>query len=686
MCATAQETSQGERQRVARHSTASGVWWVGAVLPMALLRAGAQQGVGDLIWQILAWGLTLLFVLAGLWLPRRERFGQGLATAALLGLWILATQILSLSPRAVLAALIATTSSLAMLWQVGSAWMSPNLRHPRPLYLGQTHGAVWGAVALWLLWSFADLGRGAVDSALVGVPVLLSIVLGLEWALRNWRQQVWQVTSFGIALLVATLLSLHVWGQWWWMMSAWVLVSLTLLWFTRPQPHTEVATGSWLEPFLGHPERLFVGTFAALSVLGAVFLDLPQSLQTVHSLGLMDALFTSTSAVCVTGLVVVDTPTTFSAFGQAVLLLLIQMGGLGIMTFSTMALWAMGRRMSLRYEGAVASLMSSQDRGHLYATAKRIVLLTLYTEIGGAVLLTGAFLQQGDRLGMALWRGLFTSVSAFCNAGFALQTDSLIPYQHNPFVLHVVALLIIIGGISPLVVFALPQLLRRSMVPVSAQIKLSLWVSVLLLGLGFVFIAAFEWRDSLASLDGWDRLHNAWFQSVTLRTAGFNSVDFSGLRGATLTIFVAWMFIGGSPGGTAGGIKTTTLAVLVLSVVQAIRGQQSVEIFAKRISERTRFKASVTVTIAVAIVISALLALQLTQHMSTRQAAFEVVSALGTVGLSIGGTAELDGIGKAIIILCMFIGRVGGLTLLMFLSNHRYSPTLQRPEEEIEVG
>jgi trk system potassium uptake protein TrkH len=240
--------------------------------------------------------------------------------------------------------------------------------------------------------------------------------------------------------------------------------------------------------------------------------------------------------------------------------------------------------------------------------------------------------------------------------------------------------------LAPLTVFAIPAIVRRSPEPVSAQARLALSAALVLLVGGFAYYLAFEWDDSLRGLSTTDKLHNAWFQSVTLRTAGFNSVDLTLVRPVTLIPMLVWMFIGGNPGGTAGGIKTTTAAILLLSAVRSIRGQWTLEAFGKRIPDRVRAKAAVVMTIAVATSLAALVAVLLTQNMPTRVAAVEVVSALGTVGLSIGGTALLDGIGKAIIIVCMFVGRVGGLTLLMFLSNRRPQATLGRPEEEIDVG
>jgi trk system potassium uptake protein TrkH len=369
-----------------------------------------------------------------------------------------------------------------------------------------------------------------------------------------------------------------------------------------------------------------------------------------------------------------------------VILMLIQLGGLGIMTFSTAVLRVLGRRMSLRHEGAVASLISSQDRGRLFGSAQRIIVLTVSVEAIGALLLFIAFLGHDEHLGQALWRAIFTSVSAFCNAGFALQSANLVPYQGDAFVLHVVALLIITGGLSPVTVVAVPLLLQRPARPVSAQAKLSLATTVILLLIGFVLILVFEWDNTLRHLPLLDRIHNAWFQSVTLRTAGFNSVDITTVRPSTLLLMLLWMFIGGSPGGTAGGIKTTTAAILVLSVVNAVRGYWSITVFARRITERTFYKAVVIATLGFATVLLAVLAMQLTQAMPMRDAVFEVVSALGTVGLSVGGTGQLDDVGKVIISACMFAGRVGPLTLLMFLSQRTGPRVWRRPEEEIDVG
>ena len=675
------------RLRLRPHATTSGLLLASAAVPFGVVHATSGSLVQAHPWlQAGAATVAALLLVSALAIPHRARFGRMAATLAVLGLWGLGLPHLIEAPLAALAASIAATTALVLLWKIGAPLIELSRVLRRPVHEGQTQGAAIMTLALWILWVFRDSDLSLFDALAVAWGVACSSLLTLEWALRNSAHHRGRAYVLLATLVAAGALVPVLWTQWWWMMSAFVgsVAAATVL--VRRPPRLEMESTSWWEPLLGHPERLFVGTFAALCLGGTFLLALPQSSASGESFGFVDAAFTSTSAVCVTGLIVLDTPVDCSGFGQFVILLLIQVGGLGIMTFSTAALWTLGRRMSLRHEGAVASLISTRDRGRLFATAKRILQLTLVVEGVGALALTMAFLAQRDDFAMAIWRGVFTAVSAFCNAGFALQSDSLIGYQHSPLILHAVGTLIILGGLSPIAVFAVPAIVRRSPEHILVQARLALIAAAVLLIAGFVFILAFEWSDSLGSLDFADKLHNAWFQSLTLRTAGFNSIDVTLVRPATLSLMLLWMFIGGSPGGTAGGVKTTTASVLVVSVVHAIRGQWAIEAFGRRVPEHTRTKAAVIVAVAAATGFVALIAIQLTQNMPTRVAVFEVVSALGTVGLSIGGTAQLDGIGKAVIIACMFVGRVGGLTLLMFLSSRRAPPTIGRPEEDIDVG
>jgi trk system potassium uptake protein TrkH len=435
---------------------------------------------------------------------------------------------------------------------------------------------------------------------------------------------------------------------------------------------------------LEHPARLIAATFAGLCVFGTLVLALPASSTTGHSLGLLNAAFTAVSAACVTGLVVVDTASAFTTLGQAAILLLIQVGGLGIMTFYTVALRALGRRLGLRHELVLTEVAQVDGQASLYRAFVLVLGLTFAIELCGAAALCACFARQGLDLPAAAWRALFTAVSAFCNAGFALETTSLMAHQRWPLVLAIVGFLIVLGGLAPGVVGSLPALLRREVLPL--QTRIVWWMTILLSGTGFVVYLAFEWSHSLGELPWWHKLSNAAFQSVTLRTAGFNSVDMAATHPATQVFMIALMFIGGSPGGTAGGIKTTTAALLILAVMASLRGRLDVTVFRRRIVHTSIYRAAAVATVGVLSAVAVVLALMLTQRLPPEMATFEAVSALATVGLSTGGTALLDGIGKVIVMLAMFVGRVGPLTLFLLLGEHREHRQWQFPDAEVDVG
>ncbi len=440
---------------------------------------------------------------------------------------------------------------------------------------------------------------------------------------------------------------------------------------------------TWLDLVLDSPARLLVLSFALLGGVGALLLELPFASTGPGSIALIDAVFTAVSASCVTGLAVLDTPTAFTLFGQVVILALIQFGGLGIMTFAAAAAVYLGRRLGVREEALAANLIGGPSaRDDLGGALRTVFRVTLWAELIGAVLLAPLFIAHGDGVPMAVWRAVFTSISAFCNAGFALQTDSLISYQGSPGILLTVSALIALGGLGPPVVVAAPLLLRGRG---SLHAKLAIAATAVLLVVPALFFLVIEWEGTLAGMGVVDKLANAWFQSVTLRTAGFNSIDFAAIHPATWTVAILCMFVGGSPASTAGGIKTTTVATLVLAVVAAGKGRSEASAFGRRIPHRTIYEAAAITTVGVLSAVAALVAIQVTQPIALDHAVFEVASALGTVGLTMGATAKLDGIGKVLIVLCMFAGRVGPLTLFIFFVGQsklgrRY------PLETVQVG
>jgi trk system potassium uptake protein TrkH len=640
-----------------------------------------------LSWVLLLAAFTALCIAwASLTLARHPQRGALLTSLGMTGMMVLPGHALAQSPSLALAVLLGALMILHTIWR---GVQQPERRRLawQSIPAASARGASLAALGFWgLIWCM-DLG----DNAWVGLWSLacafgIAGLFGIRWLVREGGRHAIRVGVLLGAALVVALGLIRTWGLWWECLTIAALLPATMAVCLPVRQRPGMEHLDWWEPILGHPERLLVATFLVLCLAGSVTLALPACSTTGIGIALVNAAFTAVSAVCVTGLVVLDTPVDFSLAGQVTILVLIQLGGLGIMTFSTVAMRLLGRRMSLRHEGAVAGLVSPQDRSQLFNATRRLIVFTFTTEALGAVCLLVAFIGQGEALLPAVWQAVFTAVSAFCNAGFALHSDNLMSYQSHPWVLHVVAALIITGGLSPLVVLSIPALLRRTGRPVAAQIQLALSMTLLLLVAGWIFLLAVEWSNTLGGLPWWHRVHNAWFQSVTLRTAGFNTVDIAAVRPATLTLMIVWMFIGGSPGGTAGGIKTTTVATLVLAVVAAVRGRWTVTCFRRRLSHRTVYKATAIATVGAVIVLMSLLVMQLTQAMPTDMALFEVVSALGTVGLSIGGTSRLDEVGKILIMACMFMGRVGPLTLFMFLSHRMQQTVWERPEEEIEVG
>ena len=436
----------------------------------------------------------------------------------------------------------------------------------------------------------------------------------------------------------------------------------------------------WFEVFLT-PARMLLTTFLGLCSLGTMLLLLPVSMAS-DPISFIDAAFTSVSAVCVTGLAVLDTPTDFSMTGQVFILILIQFGGLGIMGITTVALHAMGKRLSLKGERLIIS-MTDTDYGDMVASLALILKFTFMVEGLGAVILAGGFHALGEDMLHALWRGIFTAVSAFCNAGFALQSDSLTVYQDAPLILYMVGILIVLGGLAPATSIMIPQWIRGRHIPVPARIDLV--ATLVLLISGTFFILIFEWNGFLFPLSFFDKFHNAWFQSATLRTAGFNSVDISTMTGPTFLVMLFLMFIGGCPGGTAGGIKATTVSILAMTFWSNLIHSDRVTIHNRNISSHTIFRAITVVVSGLCVWFVMVLMLEVTQGIPSRELLFEVTSAMATVGLSTGATAHLDEVGKVIVILAMFIGRIGPVTLFMLLRQD-YPPSVSRcPDVKITL-
>lgn len=435
------------------------------------------------------------------------------------------------------------------------------------------------------------------------------------------------------------------------------------------------------------PAQLMSTTFFFTIMIGTILLLLPLSSASGKSIKAIDALFTSTSATCVTGLAVLDTGKDFSLFGQAVILVLIQVGGLGFMTLSTFAALVIGKKMGLTHQWALASLIEEQNPSSLYEMVYFIIRSTFVVEAVGALLLAYYYYQEDYTALESLGMGIFHGVSAFCNAGFALHSDSLMSCNQDPLILLTISFLIWSGGIGFVVLSALWLFCfssQRSRI-LTLHHKLALGGTFFLLGLGTLSILALEWSHTLKDFSGSQKVLNAFFQSVTTRTAGFNSIALDQMQPATVFLFLLLMFIGACPGSTGGGVKVTTVFILLLTVHTILRGRSQIEIGGKTIPMPLVFKSTVIVTLSLGLVCSAFFLLLVTQSLPFVDLLFETISAFATVGLSLGITAKLNTFGKLTIIFLMFIGRIGPLTLALLLET-KENVLYRFPEENVSVG
>ncbi|SEK72171.1 trk system potassium uptake protein TrkH [Paenibacillus sp. cl141a] len=440
----------------------------------------------------------------------------------------------------------------------------------------------------------------------------------------------------------------------------------------------------WLT--LSPPQILVLG-FAAIIFIGTGLLMLPISTTTGEPLAFIDALFTSTSATCVTGLVVVDTGTTFSSFGEVVIMLLIQMGGLGFMTMATLFALVLKRRISLKDRLILQEAMNQSSMEGIVRLIRRVLLYSLVIEACGAVLLSVRWAFDMP-LGRAIYYGVFHAVTMFNNAGFDLFGDfrSLTGYVYDPVVNFVVMFLIVSGGIGFIVLSDLID--YRKQRRLSLHSKVVLTMTAALLAVGFIVILIFEFTNprTLGSLNWGGKFFGALFQSVTPRTAGANTIDITGLRQATQFFIVILMFIGASPGSTGGGIKTTTFTIMVGAVIAMMRGREDIVMFRYRLAQERVLKALTIALLALLLVLTVSMILSTTEEGDFLEILFETTSAFGTVGLSMGLTPDLTVFGKILISLTMFAGRLGPLTLAYALGPKKGKELYRHPEGKMIIG
>jgi trk system potassium uptake protein TrkH len=450
-----------------------------------------------------------------------------------------------------------------------------------------------------------------------------------------------------------------------------------------------------LRPYGQMPQTLLIGGFAAVILVGTLLLLLPWS-QTKGEVGLVDALFTATSAVCVTGLIVVDTATAYTTFGQVVIVALIQIGGLGIMTFAALAYLMLGRRLSLASQAALHDAFFQRDLGIEFKKKfLQILLITAGIELAGILLIFLALLWRQTPVMDALFSAFFHSISAFCNAGFSTYKDNLVGLRNSPVIMATVMSLIVLGGLGHMV---LTELLHYSKSRLSrtapagsgslsthTRVVLRMTIALIIIGSVGLLILGLTSSESTWSM----KISSALFQSISSRTAGFNSVDIGLMPLGSLLLLVLLMFIGGSPGSCAGGVKTTALAISMAEFKAKLKGEDQVVIMDRRVSKPILDRTMVLIRMSILWNLLGLLLLLYTETgrpgVGFHDVLFEQISAFGTVGLSTGLTDKLTVIGRLWITATMFVGRLGPLTLAIGVLPAIHS-RVKYPEGRIMIG
>ncbi len=438
---------------------------------------------------------------------------------------------------------------------------------------------------------------------------------------------------------------------------------------------------------LNTAEILAIG-FASVILIGALLLSLPFASQSGTSIAFVDALFTAASAVAVTGLVVVDTATHWTTFGHVVILVLIQIGGLGIIIMGTLFALILGRKISFRQRIVMQEAMNKITMNGVVRLAIYVLLFTFTLEGIGAIILSTRLIPIYG-WGEGIWLSVFHSVSAFCNAGFDLigNFQSLTPFVEDPVVTLTVAFLIIIGGLGFVVIFELME--RKSFSKMSLHTKMALTATAILLIVGYVIVMALEFNnpDTMADLSIGGKFLSGFFHSVTPRTAGFNTLPTDQLRMGTIVMTMIFMFIGAGSAGTAGGVKVTTVGVVIVAILSTLKGRTESEAFGRKLPRGLVAKATAILGLAMTWVVLVTFILTITEDADFMTILFEVISAFGTVGLSLGITTQLSVVGKLVITITMFIGRIGPLTVFMALAQRRQmTSAISYPDEKVMIG
>ena len=438
-----------------------------------------------------------------------------------------------------------------------------------------------------------------------------------------------------------------------------------------------------------NPYLIFLYGFAAIILAGTILLTLPMASNDNKSVGFINALFTATSAVCVTGLTVVNTASHWTVFGKVVIILLIQIGGLGVMTMTALIAFFIGKKISLNTRLLIMEERNVDELQGVVRLTKNILLYTFGVELAGAILFSFVFIKDFG-LGKGIAYSIFHAISSFCNAGFDLIGNSMVNYVDNPIITLAICGLIVIGGIGYYVFWDMYA--SRNFRTLTLHSKLVLIITGILLlgGSVLMFLLEHDNPGTMGNLSMSGKINASIFQAVNPRTAGYNSVPLENLRMSTVAISVVLMFIGGSPASTAGGIKTTTFGVLLISFYNLVKGKEDVEIFGRRIMPETTIRASAILVVSLILITVCSIILSVTEEKTGYdflEIVYETVSAFSTVGLTRGITPSLSNAGKFILSMMMYIGRVGPMTVAYaFLKKHKNIGNYTYPEGKIIIG
>ncbi len=528
--------------------------------------------------------------------------------------------------------------------------------------------------------------------ALWVIPLVLFISLTANFLKSDGFEDFIRRFIFSLIIFVPVLIT---WGDiefvYW--LSAVHLFSTIISFYEKAEskkPDMASGTSSFLFRLKLHPTQVVLLSFAGWILLGAFVLMLPVSVNVGRSISFIDAVFMSTSATCVTGLATISLVDDLSVFGQMVLLVLLQVGGLGIMTLSSSLAVIMGKNLQMREQVIMHDVLDTSSSEELLDLVVNVIRYTFAIEFVGAIILTIGFYQEGFEIGQSIYYGFYHSISAFCNAGFALWNNNLEDFKFTPIIHFTIAFLIIFGGIGFSVLKDVSQMIKnkRPMRSLSLHTKIVLVTNTVLLITGTMYLFFGEFLHLFQDYSMWEKFQVAFFQSTTTRTAGFNTIPFMDLQPHCIYLMILLMFIGASPGSTGGGVKTSTFAILLYSVKSTLQGRQEVEMFERRVPAQTVVK-SIAIFIICLIVVSigVLVLVRVEPDKSFLSLLFEVVSGFGTVGLSLGITPFLSSVGKLCIISMMYLGRVGPLTLILAVGSRVVAQSnVEYPEGKVLIG